>query len=171
MKCVLHLFRELHAISLQHFFWNANHSPQNLHRKPQPECFGRRWKGWQKTWPILGAFYLAAGVAHFTAAESFQAIYPPEGTWGFWYLPGSVTWFWTCFWNVKQGGGLMWIWMEHGFKTKWCINVTYHWHTTGIIGRHCCKISVKPQVVSGLQVFKALRWFLPPIPFRRWSVV
>ena len=57
-----------------------------------------RFKTWQKTWPILGAFYMAAGVAHFTAAEAFESIYPPEGTWGFWYLPGSAAWchgFWS----------------------------------------------------------------------------
>ena len=34
--------------------------------------------GWQKTWPILGAVYMAAGVAHFTAKEAFEAIYPPQ---------------------------------------------------------------------------------------------
>lgn len=66
------------------------------------------WKGWQKTWPILGAFYLAAGVAHFTAAESFQAIYPPEGTWGFWYLPGSASFHvaWTGVAEIAGGTGL-----------------------------------------------------------------
>jgi len=66
------------------------------------------FKTWQKTWPILGAVYLAAGIAHFTAAESFEAIYPPEGTWGFWYLPGSASFHvaWTGVAEIAGGSGL-----------------------------------------------------------------
>ncbi|CAK9093094.1 Uncharacterized protein SCF082_LOCUS43791 [Durusdinium trenchii] len=66
------------------------------------------FKGWQKTWPILGAFYMAAGVAHFTAAEAFEAIYPPMGTWGFWYLPGSASFHvaWTGVAELLGGTGL-----------------------------------------------------------------
>lgn len=66
------------------------------------------FKNWQKTWPILGAFYIAAGVAHFTAAEAFESIYPPEGTWGFWYLPGSASFHvaWTGVAEIAGGTGL-----------------------------------------------------------------
>lgn len=40
--------------------------------------------------PLVGVLYLLAGISHFTQAEGFRAIYPPWGTWGFWYLPGSA---------------------------------------------------------------------------------
>lgn len=55
-------------------------------RRALPEGW---FAAWQKTWPFLGFVYMAAGVAHFTAKDAFEAIYPPQGTWGFWYLPGS----------------------------------------------------------------------------------
>lgn len=66
------------------------------------------FKTWRKTWPILGAFYMAAGVAHFTAADAFEAIYPPQGTWGFWYLPGSAEFHvaWTGVAEIAGGSGL-----------------------------------------------------------------
>ncbi|CAE7323322.1 unnamed protein product [Symbiodinium natans] len=66
------------------------------------------FKTWRKTWPILGAFYMAAGVAHFTAADAFEAIYPPQGTWGFWYLPGSAAFHvaWTGVAEIAGGSGL-----------------------------------------------------------------
>lgn len=67
------------------------------------------WYGnWQKTWCIIGAFYMAAGVAHFTAAEGFEAIYPPAGTWGFWYLPGSAQFHvaWTGVAEILGGTGM-----------------------------------------------------------------
>ena len=45
---------------------------------------------------LLGSFYCFAGIGHFTSADAFRDIYPPIGTWGFWYIPGSsafhVTW-------------------------------------------------------------------------------
>ena len=78
----------------------------NMAQQPFPAI--SRFKNWQKTWPILGAFYIAAGVAHFTAAEAFESIYPPEGTWGFWYLPGSapgtLTGPWVAGWVAMQPG-------------------------------------------------------------------
>lgn len=64
--------------------------------------------GWQKTWPLLGAVYMAAGVAHFTAAAAFESIYPPAGTWGIWYLPGSAQFHvaWTGVAEILGGAGL-----------------------------------------------------------------
>mmetsp|Transcript_17705 Transcript_17705/g.55810 ORF Transcript_17705/g.55810 Transcript_17705/m.55810 type:complete len:242 (-) Transcript_17705:37-762(-) len=63
---------------------------------------------WQKTWPLVGAVYMAAGVAHFTAAAAFESIYPPAGTWGFWYLPGSAEFHvaWTGVAELAGGAGL-----------------------------------------------------------------
>mmetsp|Transcript_21165 Transcript_21165/g.46671 ORF Transcript_21165/g.46671 Transcript_21165/m.46671 type:complete len:293 (-) Transcript_21165:225-1103(-) len=64
--------------------------------------------GWQKTWPLVGAVFMAAGVAHFTAAEAFESIYPPPGTWGFWFLPGSAEFHvaWTGVAEILGGTGL-----------------------------------------------------------------
>ena len=45
---------------------------------------------WVKTWPLLGAVFVLAGLAHFSSADGFRAIYPPPGTWGIWYLPGGA---------------------------------------------------------------------------------
>eukprot|EP00929_Paragymnodinium_shiwhaense_P010619 TRINITY_DN115415_c0_g1_i1.p1 TRINITY_DN115415_c0_g1~~TRINITY_DN115415_c0_g1_i1.p1 ORF type:complete len:307 (+),score=42.11 TRINITY_DN115415_c0_g1_i1:82-1002(+) len=63
---------------------------------------------WAKTWPIIGAVYCVAGSAHFTAADAFGAIYPPAGTWGFWYLPGSADFHvaWTGVAELAGGIGL-----------------------------------------------------------------
>ncbi len=44
---------------------------------------------WMSTWPILGAVFVAAGIAHFTMKEAFMNMYPAPGAWGLWYLPGS----------------------------------------------------------------------------------
>ena len=82
--------------------------------KDKPKAFERlsplcpRFESWQRSWPILGAFYMAAGIAHFTAQQSFEAIYPPQGTWGFWALPGSATFHvaWTGVAELAGGFGL-----------------------------------------------------------------
>ena len=47
------------------------------------------WNLSRPTWPILGFIYLAAGIAHFTEADGFENITPPNGTWGIWYTPFS----------------------------------------------------------------------------------
>eukprot|EP00933_Yihiella_yeosuensis_P035936 TRINITY_DN29620_c0_g1_i1.p1 TRINITY_DN29620_c0_g1~~TRINITY_DN29620_c0_g1_i1.p1 ORF type:complete len:296 (+),score=46.41 TRINITY_DN29620_c0_g1_i1:87-974(+) len=66
------------------------------------------FENWQRTWPLIGAFFLAAGIAHFTAADAFESIYPPQGTWGFWYLPGSASFHvaWTGVAEIAGGAGL-----------------------------------------------------------------
>lgn len=58
---------------------------------------------------LLGAFYLSAGVGHFVAMDAFASIYPPIGTWGIWYLPGSANFHvaWTGLVEVFGGLGLM----------------------------------------------------------------
>jgi uncharacterized membrane protein len=54
------------------------------------ELLPENWfANWKSSWPLLGAVYMLAGAAHFGVKESFQSIYPPQGTWGLWYLPGS----------------------------------------------------------------------------------
>ena len=62
------------------------------------------------TLPILmGLVYLLGGLGHFAAAESFQDIYPPIGTWGIWYLPGSAAFHvaWTGVVELLGGAGLI----------------------------------------------------------------
>jgi uncharacterized membrane protein len=64
---------------------------------------------WRLTWPILGLIYAAAGVTHFTVQEEYENIYPPIGTWGIWYLPGSATFHvqWTGVAELVGGVGLV----------------------------------------------------------------
>lgn len=66
------------------------------------------FSAWQRTWPLLGFIYMAAGSAHFTAKDAFESIYPPPGTWGFWYLPGSAEFHvaWTGVAELLGGAGL-----------------------------------------------------------------
>jgi uncharacterized membrane protein len=66
------------------------------------------YENWQKTWPLMGAIYMAAGVFHFTAAAAFKSIYPPLGTWGFWNLPGDADFHvaWTGVAELVGGAGL-----------------------------------------------------------------
>jgi uncharacterized membrane protein len=58
---------------------------------------------------ILGLFYLAAGVGHFANSQAFQDIYPPLGTWGIWYLPGSAEFHvaWTGMVELLGAAGLL----------------------------------------------------------------
>lgn len=74
-------------------------------RRALPEGW---FSAWQRTWPILGLVYMAAGSAHFTAKDAFESIYPPPGTWGFWYLPGSAEFhvLWTGVAELLGGAGL-----------------------------------------------------------------
>lgn len=58
---------------------------------------------------LLGLLYLAAGIGHFTNSHAFQDIYPPIGTWGIWYLPGSAEFHvaWTGVVEILGGSGLL----------------------------------------------------------------
>lgn len=47
------------------------------------------FKAWMSSYPILGAIYAAAGIAHFTVKDEFCNIMPAKGSWGVWYLAGS----------------------------------------------------------------------------------
>ena len=64
---------------------------------------------WRYTWPLLGAVYVAAGIAHFPLEDEFANIYPPKGTWGLWYLPGNAEFHvrWTGVAEVLGGLGLL----------------------------------------------------------------
>ena len=70
---------------------------------------------WMSTWPILGAFFAAAGVAHFSIKDAFINMYPARGAWGFWYLPGSKAFHvaWTGVAELLFGS-----WMVLGALTK-----------------------------------------------------
>lgn len=49
------------------------------------------WKSWVKLWPSLGIFpYFIVGLTHFgDDAIANICIVPPNGTWGWWWLPLS----------------------------------------------------------------------------------
>mmetsp|Transcript_32227 Transcript_32227/g.55134 ORF Transcript_32227/g.55134 Transcript_32227/m.55134 type:complete len:271 (+) Transcript_32227:1-813(+) len=73
------------------------------------------WNLSRPTWPLLGFIYLAAGVAHFTEADGFENITPPNGTWGWWATPFSprVNVLWTGVVEVFGGA-----WMLLGFGAQ-----------------------------------------------------
>lgn len=58
---------------------------------------------------LMGLIYFLAGIGHFASSEAFQDIYPPFGTWGIWYLPGSAAFHvaWTGIAELLGGGGLI----------------------------------------------------------------
>ena len=71
-----------------------------------------RWRNWfvDTSLPLaLGIFYSLAGSGHFLAADAFCDIYPPKGTWGIWYLPGSASFHvaWTGLVELFGGAGLL----------------------------------------------------------------
>lgn len=49
------------------------------------------WSTLKQTWPLMGVFpYMASGyLFHFVDVDEFLCITPPNGTWGWWYLPVS----------------------------------------------------------------------------------
>jgi len=47
---------------------------------------------------ILGILFILAGQSHFELKADYENIMPPLGTWGFWSLPGSPT-----FWVTSSG--------------------------------------------------------------------
>ena len=64
---------------------------------------------WQGTWPLLGAFYVVAGVAHFTSQDTFINMMPSRGAWGLWYVPGSKAFHvaWTGLAEAVLGGWMV----------------------------------------------------------------
>jgi len=73
------------------------------------------WNLSRPTWPfVFGLIYLAAGVAHFTEADGFENITPPNGTWGIYYTPFSprINVLWTGVVEIFGGA-----WMLFGAGT------------------------------------------------------
>ena len=58
---------------------------------------------------LLGILFTLAGVGHYVNSQGFQDIYPPRGTWGIWYLPGSSAFHvaWTGIVELIGGFGLI----------------------------------------------------------------
>ena len=58
---------------------------------------------------LLSLVYLTSGIGHFANAGAFQDIYPPTGTWGIWYLPGSPAFHvaWTGVVKILGAMGLL----------------------------------------------------------------
>jgi len=67
------------------------------------------YMAWSRgTWPVLGLTYVLAGVAHFALPKGFEDMYPHEGAWGFWRLPGSPAFHvaWTGVAEILGGLGV-----------------------------------------------------------------
>ena len=58
---------------------------------------------------LLGILFVGAGITHFTNAAAYEAIFPPLGTWGLWYLPGDADFHvkWTGAAEIAGGTGLL----------------------------------------------------------------
>ena len=58
---------------------------------------------------LLGILFIGAGITHFTNAAADEAIFPPLGTWGLWYLPGDADFHvkWTGAAEIAGGTGLL----------------------------------------------------------------
>ena len=65
----------------------ASASTYEAARRAFESVWWQRWETWSAA--TLGVTFVLAGRSHFTMPEAFKAIYPPLGTWGCWYLPGS----------------------------------------------------------------------------------
>ena len=79
----------------------------NAAKKAAPSVWWERWETWSAF--TLGVTFVLAGRSHFTVPEAFKSIYPPQGTWGFWYLPGSSDFHvaWTGVAELLGGSGLL----------------------------------------------------------------
>jgi uncharacterized membrane protein len=55
------------------------------------------FSAWEATWLLLGPIFMLAGIAHFVIDKEFMNIVPPNGTWGFWFVPGGKRFhvYWT----------------------------------------------------------------------------
>ena len=79
-------------------------------RPPRVALTTRVWDYWESfSAVLLGCVFLTAGRSHFMVPEAFEAIYPPQGTWGFWVLPGDAKFHvaWTGVAEVLGGAGLL----------------------------------------------------------------
>ncbi|KAL9186752.1 hypothetical protein ACHAXT_010472 [Thalassiosira profunda] len=66
-------------------------------------------QSWRYTWPLLGLVYVLAGATHFTVEKEYCNIYPSNGAWGFWNLPGTPEFHvrWTGVAEILGGLGLL----------------------------------------------------------------
>jgi len=70
---------------------------------------GGLYHSWQQTWaPVFGILFTLIGVTHFTLKAEFANIYPYQGAWGIWYIPGSPSFhvLWT---GVAESLGGLWL--------------------------------------------------------------
>lgn len=70
---------------------------------------GDVYRGWQMTWiPLFGILFSIAGTLHFSLKQEFQNIFPYQGAWGIWYIPGSAAFHvrWT---GIAESLGGLWL--------------------------------------------------------------
>lgn len=64
---------------------------------------------WKTSWaPGFGLIFTLVGIPHFTLQKDYENIYPYQGAWGIWYLPGSPAFhvLWT---GVAESVGGLWL--------------------------------------------------------------
>ncbi|KAG2500613.1 hypothetical protein HYH03_001380 [Edaphochlamys debaryana] len=95
------------ALGLGTWAWCAHVGPAIAAAAPGLHAF---FVGTRMAW--LGALFTVVGVAHFTAHDVIKSMYPKQGSWGFWSLPGSASFHtnWTGVAEVLGGGALLLAW-------------------------------------------------------------
>lgn len=81
----------------------------NLYKKLDSSNPPSWWNMLKQSWPLLGLFpYIASGYQfHFVDANEFLCVTPPNGTWGWWYMPVSTEFQLAATGYIEIIGGLL----------------------------------------------------------------
>lgn len=74
------------------------------------DTFPSQYEFFRNTWPVtLGLVFSLAGVTHFTVKKEYENIFPSEGAWGIWNVPGGREFHvaWTGAAELAGGLGLL----------------------------------------------------------------
>jgi len=74
------------------------------------DTYPSQYEFFRNTWPVtLGLVFSLAGVTHFTVKKEYENIFPSEGAWGIWNVPGGREFHvaWTGAAELAGGLGLL----------------------------------------------------------------